>query len=154
MSYAPAPNAAIADRSRWRRHLKTDSPAWWTWAVLSVLLIGALGGLDGARGLALLVAAGQGLVYLVRHRRLSHFPTQVRLAYLLWMAASFVPGLAVLVWIQAAGTTAMVTVGYCPLARLLLFLPANRSVPLTAQRARMIVLHPPTAGSVRDALNL
>lgn len=103
---------------------------------------------------AMTVAGVQALVWLVRHRSLSHFPTQVRVAYAAWMAASLVPALTPMFWIQTAGTLLLVLLGYCPLARMLLVLPANRKVSLTVQRAVRIVLHPPTHGSVIKELKL
>ena len=138
----------------WTRHWKTRSPAWWTWMALAVLLLAGLAEVDHARAAALVLATLQALLYVLRHRRLSHFPTQVRVAYLLWMVLSFVPGLVPMFWIQALGTTALVAFGYCPLARMLLFLPQNRKGPLTAQRAMRIVFHPPTDGSVLEELKL
>jgi hypothetical protein len=135
-----------------RLHLHPRSLAWWTWVVLACLLLLGLAGVGLARELAMAVAAGQSAVYFGRHRSLDHFPTQVRVAYAIWMAASFI--VLPMFWIQAAGTTALTTVGYCPLARMLLVLPRNRSVPLTWQRLAVIAFHPPVRGSVRTELPL
>jgi len=136
------------------RHLRLASPAWWTWAALASLLLAAMAGYDGLRVLALIVAYYQAIIYLGRYQSFTHFPTQVRVAYLLWMIASFIPGFAPMFWIQAVGTSVLVLGGYCPLARMLLFLPFNRTQPLTASRMLRIVLHPPTSGSVQKELAL
>ena len=138
----------------WTLRLKVSEPTWWIWASLSLLLIAGLAGYEEARYAAMVVACCQALAWLARHRSIAHFPTQVRTAYAIWMAASFVPLLTPMFWIQAAGTTLLVLVGYCPLARMLLFLPTNRTVPLTLRRAARIVVHPPTAGSVLQDLKL
>lgn len=149
-----APSTATARDAGWRLHLRVSAPTWWIWAVLSVLLLMGVAGVEHAREAAMAVAALQAAVWFSRYRSLAHFPTQVRTAYAIWMAASFVPVLTPMLWIQAAGTMMLVLLGYCPLARMLLFLPANRTVPLTLARAARIVLHPPTAGSVLTELKL
>lgn len=138
----------------WGLHLKFNELTWWIWASIVVLLIGGLIGFEMARYAAMAVAASQVALWLARYRSITHFPTQVRVAYVFWMAASFVPALTPMFWIQTAGTLLLVLFGYCPLARMLLFLPVNRKVSLTLQRAARIVLHPPTSGSVLEELKL
>ncbi len=149
-----APSAAMARGAGWRLRLNVGDGKWWIWAVLSALLLMGVAGVEHARSAAMAVAGLQAAAWLARSRSVAHFPTQVRAAYAVWMAASFIPVLTPMFWIQAAGTTMLVLVGYCPLARMLLFLPANRTVPLTLARAARIVLHPPTAGSVLSDLKL
>jgi hypothetical protein len=51
-------------------------------------------------------------------------------------------------WIQLAGTSAMVTVGYCPLARMLGLLPFNRSQPLTWSLVCQLFLRDPCVGGL------
>lgn len=136
-------------------HIKYTQATWWTWAVITVLLLwGLFTGDMWARQAAMGIAAAQAAFYLLRHRSLRHFPTQLRVAYALWMAASFVPELFILYWIQSAGSTALVLTGYCPLARVLLVFPWNREVPLTWRRLATIVFHPPIHGSVVTGLPL
>ncbi len=141
--------ALTQSRNLWRRPF-----AWWAWLAIDVLLLGGLAGSGTSRLAALMLVVAQTVIYLARTRSLLDFPTQVRVVYLVWMVASFVPHLTPMFWIQATGTTALVVFGYCPLARSLLFLPINRRVPLTPARALKIVLHPPTKGSVLDELAL
>lgn len=136
------------------RHIKYGEATWWIWAIIAGLLVWGLTGELLARQLALAVAALQAVVYVARNRSLHHFPTQVRVAYVLWMVASFLPELTFMYWIQTAGTMALVLAGYCPLARLLLVLPWNRTVPLTWQRLATIAFHPPVPGSVLTGLPL
>ncbi len=135
-------------------HIKPREATWWTWMLIATLLIAGLGGNEAARQAAMAVAAAQALLYFAINRSLLHFPTQVRVVYALWMAASFVPELTFMYWIQTAGTTALVLCGYCPLARMLLVLPWNRSVPLTWRRLATIAFHPPVRGSVLGGLPL
>ncbi len=135
-------------------HMKIGSLAWWIWAILAGLMVWGLGGQTLAREAAMALAILQAIGYLLAYRSLRHFPTQLRIAYALWMAVSLVPSLFVMYWILAAGTTARVLTGYCAMARLLLLLPWNRSVPLTRARIRTIAFHPPIQGSVVSGLPL
>lgn len=136
-------------------HIKLRSPQWWVWTLTAAALIaGVGGGWAPAMGLAVTLSVGQVLYRLARHRHPRQFPAQLRLAYLAWMLAGFLPGLGALHWIQMFGTSALVTMGYCPLARLLMLLPWNRSVPLNARRLSTILFHPPIHGSVLTGLPL
>ena len=135
-------------------HINIGSLTWWIWAMAAGLLVWGLTGQvlarEGAMALALLQAIG----YLSVHRSVKHFPTQLRIAYAIWMAAGLVPPLFVIYWILAAGTSARVLTGYCAMARLLLLLPWNRSVSLSWRRIRIIACHPPIDGSVLSGLPL
>ncbi len=135
-------------------HMKIGSLAWWIWAILAGLMVWGLTGQMLAREAAMALAVLQAMGSLLAHRSLRHFPTQLRVAYALWMAVSLVPPLFVMYWILAAGTTARVLTGYCAMARLLLLLPWNRSVRLSWRRIGIIAFHPPIQGSVVSGLPL
>ncbi|MGD9671768.1 MAG: hypothetical protein AB7U75_22430 [Hyphomicrobiaceae bacterium] len=153
-SAVPADVPVVAAGSGWGFHLKYKQMTWWIWTAIALLLIAGLAEYTSARHAAMAIAGVQALIWLARYRSISHFPTQVRVAYAIWMAVSFIPVLTPMIWIQTAGTLLLVILGYCPLARMLLFLPANRNVSLTLQRAARIVFHPPTRGSVLEELKL
>jgi hypothetical protein len=102
----------------------------------------------------MMLALMQAIGFLFVYRSVKHFPTQLRIGYALWMAAGLVPHLFVLYVILTAGTTLRVLTGYCAMARLLLLLPWNRSVPLTWRRIRIMAFHPPVQGSVLGGLPL
>jgi len=135
-------------------HMKIGSLTWWIWAILGGLMLWGLTGQMLARDAAMTLAVLQAIGFLLIHGSLRHFPTQLRIAYALWMAAGLVPHLFVLYLILTAGTTVRVLTGYCAMARLLLLLPWNRSVPLTLRRIRIIAFHPPIEGSVVNRLPL
>lgn len=135
-------------------HIKYTEITWWVWFLLAGLLIWGLTSAPAARQAALVIAVLQAVTFIAHNHNLRHFPTQVRAAYALWMAASFVPELTFMYWIQTVGTTALVLAGYCPLARMLLLAPWNRSVPLTWLRLAVIAFHPPIRGSVQTGLPL
>ena len=146
--------AVLPRGARWGLAAKPRALTWWLWSVTAVLLLTGLFFDERFRVFAMALSVAQAVVWLARYRSLGNFPTQVRVAYVAWMAASFLPGFAPFFWIQTLGTTSLVTVGYCPLARLLLLLPSNRSVPLTVARVWRIISHPPTQGSVRQELRI
>jgi hypothetical protein len=60
------------------------------------------------------------------------------------------PPLSFIHWIQLVGTTAVVTVGYCPLARIMVLMPWNRSRPLTVALAWNTIISPPVADSILE----
>src|SRR5690242_18473649 len=97
----------------------------WNWAVLAGLMVWSLAGPALALDLALSLAILQALGWLLVYRSIRHFPTQLRIAYALWMAAGLVPHLFVLYLILTVGTAARALTGYCAMARLLLLLPWN-----------------------------
>ena len=134
----------------WARAIKPRSLDWWNWAIVTTLLLAGLADIQGARETAFAIAAAQACIYLFTYRSAVHFPTQVRLVYVTWMAMSFLPGFIFMFWIQLAGTLTLTVTGYCPLARILMLLPVNCRFPLTLERVKRILLHPPTEGSVLE----
>lgn len=121
-------------------------PAWVHWA-LTVPMLGAhVAGMPGALESAELLSAGMAGYYFLRLCRFRPFPVQVRLAYLGWLLAGTLPGMQWMHWVALAGTTAMVGVGYCPLERMLIMLPFNRSEALTLPEAKRVVFEPPKGG--------
>jgi hypothetical protein len=123
---------------------------WWYWLVTDGLLIGHLAGWHWGAWPVIALTVVQVAHYRVRERRVTSFPVQVRLGYLLLLVLGTMPYLGFIHWIQLAGTTAVVTVGYCPLARMLALMPWNRSRPLTAAQVWDIIVAPPVAGSILD----
>lgn len=134
--------------------MKIGSPAWLTWAIMAGLLMWGLTGQMLAREAAMALAAFQAIGFIFVYRSVRHFPTQLRVAVAIWLALGLAPMLFVMYWMLAVGTTARVLTGYCAMARLLLLLPWNRSVPLTWQRIRIIAFHPPIESSVVNGLPL
>ena len=123
---------------------------WWYWVAADVLLALALLWNREMFVLAIAFNVLQGLHIAKRRGSFGHFSAQVRLGYVLWMATGLLPGMFWMHWIQLAGTTAMITVGYCPLARMLSLLPWNRTHPFTLRLVMTTFLAPPRSGSIRD----
>ena len=90
--------------------------------------------------------------FLARRRSLRAFDVQVRIGYLLLLAAGSVGPLWPLHAIQFVGANALLVVDYCPLARMLLLLPWNRRQPLSPALVRWIAFAPPRPGSIADRL--
>jgi len=123
---------------------------WWYWLVTDGLLIGNLVGWRWGALPVITLTVIQAVHYLHRERRIMAFPVQVRLGYLLLLVLGTIAPLGFIHWVQLAGTTAVVTVGYCPLARILALMPWNRRQPLTAMLVWNTIVSPPVAGSILD----
>jgi len=123
---------------------------WWYWLLTDGLLIGHLSGWRWGIYPAIALTVIQTAHYLTRERRVAAFPVQVRLGYLLLLVVGIIPPFGFIHWIQLAGTTAVVTVGYCPLARILALMPWNRRRPLTAALLWNTIVSPPVTGSILD----
>jgi hypothetical protein len=123
---------------------------WRYWVITDGLLIGHLTGWRWGIDLGIALTVIQAVHYAVREGRIAAFPVQVRLGYLLLLVLGMFSPLGFIHWIQLAGTTAVVTVGYCPLARILVLMPWNRSRPLTAALVWSTLILPPVSGSILD----
>ena len=126
--------------------------SWWYWLAMVILLATGLAGYNQAFQIAIALGMVQSLHYLARECSLSAFPVQVRLSYLGLLVLAQWPPLQFIYWIQLAGTTAMVVVDYCPLARFLSLMPWNRSEPFTLDLLRRTVLSPPVKGNILQGL--
>lgn len=129
------------------REVFTDA-SWWHWATTIPLLAAHLVGYPWALPATMVLCAAVGVYFLIRIGQLRPYPVQVRFAYLGLLAAGTLPGFGWIHWVQIAGTTAMVTVGYCPLIRALSLLPPNRSEPLTPSFVWQTFVKEPCVGGV------
>jgi hypothetical protein len=125
---------------------------WWYWLVTDCLLTGGLAGWPWGGYPVIAVTIIQVAHYLARERHIAAFPVQVRLAYLLLLVLGMYPVLGLVHWLQFAGTTAVVAVGYCPLARILVLMPWNRRRRLTLALVWHTLVSPPVRGSVLKTL--
>jgi len=124
---------------------------WTYWFATGILLAAYfVGNWTDAIYAVITLAALQAAHFLVLDRRLMSFPVQVRVAYVLWTTAGLWEPLFFFHWIQFAGTWAVVTVGVCPLARMLLLMPWNRDEKLSFGFVWALITTPPVNGSIRD----
>lgn len=123
-------------------------PSWWHWALTVPLLAAHVAGFAYAIEAAIVLCAIMSGYYFVRIGAVKPFPVQLRLAYLAWLTCGILPGFQWMHWIALLGTTAMVTVGYCPLARMLKLLPFNRNEPLTPDLIWRLFFQDPCVGGL------
>jgi hypothetical protein len=132
--------------------MEPRSLSWWSWLVTVPMLAWGVAGHDAGIAGASALTVAQCVRFALREDGVRSFPFQVRAAYLGLLLLGRWPPLAFLHWIQLTGTTAMVMVGYCPLARVLSLLPWNRRGPLTLRLVRAALLSPPVRGTIVEAL--
>lgn len=120
------------------------------WQATALLLAAHFAGWAPALALAIGLTAVQCAHFAVQARSLRAFAVQVRIGYLALLLLGLWPPLSVLHVVQFAGVNALLTVDYCPLARLLVFAPWNRSVPFSAALVRWVVFSPPAPGAIVD----
>lgn len=124
----------------------------WYCGAMALLLAAEAAGWTALGPLAAALGLVQVAHYRIREGALRAFPVQVRLAYLVLLAAGLWPPLAFIHWVQLAGTVALLAAGYCPLARLMALLPWNRREPLSAALVARAFLTPPGEGTILAAL--
>lgn len=120
---------------------------WWIWFATWLLLIAGLFDQSFYLWVVILSAIHAILFLGLFSLRMGPFPVQVRLAYLLWVVVgTYVPGMLVLMWITTLGLPANLFLNYCPLARLMLLMPWNRTEPLSSKYLKRVFLSPPSSG--------
>ena len=120
------------------------------WQATALLLAAHFAGWAPALALAILLTAVQSVHCAVQGRSLRAFAVQVRVGYLALLLLGLWPPLAALHVVQFAGVNALLTVDYCPLARLLVLAPWNRSVPFSGALVCWGLLSPPAPGAIVD----
>lgn len=121
---------------------------WSYWLVTNLCIAIGLLFWPPAMFLAMATTAAHSGHFLMRSPGLTSFPMQVRIGFLALLAIGQVPGFGWVHWVQLLGTSALLTTGYCPLARLLVLLPWNRSRPLSRQLFAKAIFTPPVAGGI------
>lgn len=124
--------------------------SWWYWMLTCVLLAAAVWGWSPGFPAVIGFTLVHSVHYLVRAGAVAAFAVQVRLGYLALLVTGLWPPLAFVHWIQLAGTLAVVTVDYCPLARIFSLLPWNRRSPLTWRLVLRTFVQPPRQFTVPE----
>lgn len=122
---------------------------WGYWLITDLLLILEVTvwqgyGLIAATVLTLL----QTLHFFTENPRISAFPVQVRIAYLLLLVIAFWPPLYWLLYPVILGTTAMVLFDYCFLARFMSLMPWNHNQRFSWSMIYQTFFSKPVEGSV------
>ena len=125
------------------------------WSLWFITWLGLLAGLyDRAYYVAVVgLSVAHAILFLVLHRfRLSPFPVQVRVAYVIWVAiGTWVPYMTFLMYITTLGLVGNLFFMYCPLARLLNLMPWNREETFSFGLVKRVFLSPPVDGRFRPA---
>ncbi|MCA9523950.1 MAG: hypothetical protein KC609_23435 [Myxococcales bacterium] len=75
------------------------------------------------------------------------FPVQVRIAYFALVAVgTYVPYMAILMYLTILGLATNLFMGYCPLARTVFLFPWNREESFSLDLLRRVFFSPPVAG--------
>jgi hypothetical protein len=122
------------------------------WQLTALLLAAHFAG--WAHGLAAVTALNtlQVLHFALMHRGIAAFEVQLRIGYLALLGLGSIGPLWPVHLVQFVGVNALLVADYCLLARLLVLLPWNRSVPLTPAMTWWLFTTAPAPGSVRDRL--
>jgi hypothetical protein len=79
--------------------------------------------------------------------RVAALPSQVRIAYLVWVVIStYVPGASFMMWIPTIGLATNIFLDYCPAVRMLYLMPWNLEQPLTWSLVVRVFTTPPSTG--------
>lgn len=109
--------------------LKLDlaNPFWWFWAVTLVFIVAAIAGWIPGYYLVIGVSALQVIVFLIREKSLSAFPTQIRVVYFAWALTGLWPAGRLPFYVfLLLGTFMVVFFGRCSIALVLKYMPWNR----------------------------
>jgi hypothetical protein len=124
------------------------------WQVTALLLAAHFAGWAAGLPLAIGLTAWQALHFATRRRTLRALDVQVRIGYAALLLLGSVGPLWPVHVVQFVGVNALLVGDYCLLARLLVLLPWNRGVPLSAQLVRQALLSPPTPAAIHHRLDL
>jgi len=102
---------------------------------------------------AIAVTTIHNLYFVMRSHGNQGFSLQVRFIYLALLIIGQLPYCRWINWIQLAGTTALVTIDYCPLARILSLAPWNRTVPMSWSLFTKAIFTPPVNGSIQQVVS-
>lgn len=124
-------------------------PSWWHWAATVPLLVAHVaGGVAWALPAAAGLCASMALGFFAVVRSWRPFPVQIRAGYVALLLLGTLPWMGWLHVVQICGTTAMIAIGYCPLARMLMLLPWNRSGRFSPAVVRHAFMESPTGGGL------
>jgi hypothetical protein len=107
--------------------IELADPFWWFWAITLIFIVAALFGWTPGYYLTIAVSAVQVLVFLVRERSVSAYPTQIRLVYFAFALTGLWPAIRLPCYVLLLlGTVMVVFFGRCSIALMLKHMPWNR----------------------------
>lgn len=100
---------------------------WWFWSITSVFILAALLGWGPGYYLVMAISAFQVLYFTGRHKSLTAFDTQVRIAYFAFTLFGLIQGIRYPFYILLfAGTLMVVLFNRCGIAIALKYMPWNK----------------------------
>jgi len=124
---------------------------WWLWLVTLATMATGLAGYPAAFLAATALTFAHTLLFWRRSRDFRAISVQIRFAYALLLAVSYIPQLRWLYWLSAIGAAAMLVLGYCLMGRMLSLLPWNRTEPFTPDLLRRTFLSAPVISRMHTA---
>ncbi len=107
--------------------LEFRDPFWWFWTVTLAFIIAAIAGWTAGYYIVIAISAIQVVVFLLRERSVSAFPTQIRIVYFIWALTGLWPVIRLPFYIVLLlGTVMVVLFGRCSIAMVLKHMPWNR----------------------------
>jgi len=129
--------------------MRMPDKIWIYWLITDVLLI--IEAIFGHTGLMLAIGltAVQVVHFYTEERSIRGFATQVRIAYLLLLLLTLWHPMAWLIYFIILGTSAMVLVNYCFLARFMSLMPWNHRETYSVSMILNTFFSKPVSGSVQ-----
>ncbi|MDD3575936.1 hypothetical protein [Halothiobacillus sp.] len=129
--------------------MRIPNKIWIYWFITDVLLI--IEAIFGHTGLMLAIGLTtvQVVHFYAEERSIRGFATQVRIAYLLLLLLALWHPMAWLIYPVIIGTSAMVLLNYCFLARFMSLMPWNHSEAYSVSMILNTFFSKPVSGSVQ-----
>lgn len=121
---------------------------WWIWFITFATIVAGLAGYTAGYAAATMLALAHTLLFWRKAGEFRAISVQIRFAYALLLALSYIPQLRWLYWPSAIGAFAMLVFGYCAMGRTLSLLPWNRGEALTLDLLRRTFLRAPVVARV------
>ena len=131
--------------------LMPGQPTWWIWLVTLAAMAVGLAGHASAFIAATVLTFAHALLFWRRCGDFRAISVQIRFAYAMLLAVSYLPQLRWLYWLSAIGAAAMLVLGYCLMGRMLSLLPWNRTEPITMDLLRRTFLSAPVISQMHTA---
>jgi hypothetical protein len=126
--------------------------SWWYWLVTACLLTVGVAGYRIGFLLAIGLTVFQLIHFMIRERRVTAFPVQVRFWYLLLLLVTLPEPLQVVYWLPTVGTWMQVLFGYCMMARCVSLLPWNRTERFSGDLLMKTFVSRPVRGNIMQGL--
>ena len=126
--------------------------SWQYWLLSACFLSAGVAGFPIGFVLAIGLTCIQVVHFFVREGRISAFPVQVRIGYLLLLLVSLPEPMQLLYWVPTIGTWAQLIFGYCTMARIVSLMPWNLKEPFSRALLMRTFFSAPVRGNIMQGL--